>query len=229
MLEIRQGSAVTLQVGPFLDISDGNTELPGLTINQADILLSKIGAAYAQKTEATPAAHSDGGMYTVLLDTTDTATLGRLQLKVHVTGALYVFHDFLVVSQDYYDAKYGPNLDAFKADVSALATQASVDGIPTNPLLTNDVRLDNLDATITSRASQVSVDNLNPATVADFMTYPIEGAITFEQLQRIISAACAGVSTGGGTTFRDLNNTTNRIVSSVDVNNNRTVVVVDGT
>lgn len=41
--------------------------------------------------------------------------------------------------------------DAFKSDVSGLASQASVDAIPTNPLLATDSRLNNLDATISSR------------------------------------------------------------------------------
>ena len=35
----------------------------------------------------------------------------------------------------------------------AAASQTSVDAIPTNPLLTNDVRLDNIDATISSRST----------------------------------------------------------------------------
>lgn len=42
--------------------------------------------------------------------------------------------------------------DDLKADVSALASQVSVDAIPINPLLTNDVRLDNLDVAISTRS-----------------------------------------------------------------------------
>jgi len=41
--------------------------------------------------------------------------------------------------------------EASKADVSGLATAVAVGAIPTNPLLTDDARLDNLDATIGSR------------------------------------------------------------------------------
>ena len=53
---------------------------------------------------------------------------------------------------------FGKFLDA---QVSTRATQASVNNIPTNPLLTSDSRLNTLDANISSRATQTSVDNLN--------------------------------------------------------------------
>lgn len=55
-----------------------------------------------------------------------------------------------------------------KADVSALASQATVDAIPTNPLLTNDARLDNLDATISSRladADYTAPDNAGISSI----------------------------------------------------------------
>jgi hypothetical protein len=51
--------------------------------------------------------------------------------------------------------------DAFKADVSGLATATAVSAIPTNPLLTTDARLNNLNATIGSRLA--SVDYTAPA------------------------------------------------------------------
>lgn len=59
---------------------------------------------------------------------------------------------------------------ATKASQSSVNTvQSSVSAIPTNPLLTSDVRLNNLDATISSRLSQVGFDvikgaGFNPAT-----------------------------------------------------------------
>lgn len=129
MIELRQGTIATVNIGPFVDQTDGNTEEVALTITQADVLLSKNGGAFTQKTEATSATHDDGGYYQVALDTTDTGTLGSLKLKVHMSGALYVFDEFMVVSQDYYDGKYGANLNGFKADVSALALEASVQAI----------------------------------------------------------------------------------------------------
>jgi hypothetical protein len=54
--------------------------------------------------------------------------------------------------------------DAFKADVSA---------IPTNPLLTNDVRLDNLDATVSSRLATSGYTAPNNAGIAAIPTNPL--------------------------------------------------------
>ena len=45
------------------------------------------------------------------------------------------------------------NPNDLKADVSSLATSAQVGNIPTNPLLTTDARLNNLDATVSSRST----------------------------------------------------------------------------
>lgn len=45
--------------------------------------------------------------------------------------------------------------------VSTKASQTSVNGIPTNPLLVTDSRLNTLDANISSRSNQTSVDNIN--------------------------------------------------------------------
>ena len=53
---------------------------------------------------------------------------------------------------------FGSNLDA---KVSLRATQASVNAIPTNPLLTTDSRLNTLDANISTRATQTSITALD--------------------------------------------------------------------
>lgn len=55
----------------------------------------------------------------------------------------------------------------------------------------------------------------------------IEGTITAAELVKLISAALAGKISGAGTstvTIRDVNDTTNRIVATVDANGNRTAV-----
>jgi hypothetical protein len=58
--------------------------------------------------------------------------------------------------------------DDFKADVSSLASQASVDAIPTNTVLATDARLDNLDAAVSTRlsaASYVAPDNAGVSAI----------------------------------------------------------------
>lgn len=72
---------------------------------------------------------------------------------------------------------------------------------------------------------------LSAAAVDAILDDIIEGTLTLRQAQRIMLAALAGKSAGGGTgtiTYRDLADTKNRISATVDANRNRTVVTRDG-
>jgi hypothetical protein len=63
------------------------------------------------------------------------------------------------------DTKIGtPSTASVVGDIATRASQTSVNAIPTNPLLTTDSRLDNLDATISSRASQSQVASIQNNT-----------------------------------------------------------------
>ena len=65
--------------------------------------------------------------------------------------------------------------DTFKADVSNLATQSSVNNIPTNPLLSDDSRLDNLDTPISTRSVFNSYsDEVNVGKVKNFEVVNID-------------------------------------------------------
>ena len=104
---LKQSTAVDVLIGPFVDSTDGDTEETALTINQADVRLSKNGQTAAQKNDVTAAAHDADGMYNCELDATDTDTVGQLTVYVHVAGALMVRHDFQVIEEVVYDALYG--------------------------------------------------------------------------------------------------------------------------
>lgn len=59
---------------------------------------------------------------------------------------------------------------------------------------------------------------------------PIETGFNLKQILRLIAAATAGKLSGAGTTtisIRDINDTKNRIVATVDANGNRTAVTKD--
>ena len=90
-------------LGPFVDEDDGKTAETGLTIAQADVRLSKNGANMAQKNESTSCTHDEIGIYSCPLDTTDTATLGLLDVMIHESGALPVHQTYLVVTANWYD------------------------------------------------------------------------------------------------------------------------------
>lgn len=104
---LRQSTATTAKIGPFLDETDGKTAEPGLTISQADVRLSKNGGNFAQKNDATSCTHDELGYYDCPLNATDTGTLGRLKLAVHEAGALPIWHDYMVMPANVYDSLFG--------------------------------------------------------------------------------------------------------------------------
>jgi len=128
MLYLKQSTAVTVKIGPFVDSTDGVTAETGLTISQADVRLSKNGADIAQKTEATSCTHDEIGVYNCPLDATDTGTLGRLQLWVAEAGALPVFHEFMVCPANVWDSLFGADaLQVHANEITAgLITAAAI-------------------------------------------------------------------------------------------------------
>jgi lipoprotein-anchoring transpeptidase ErfK/SrfK len=62
--------------------------------------------------------------------------------------------------------------------------------------------------------------------------YTVEDGLTFDEMFRVQHSALTGKVTGAGTTterFRDIADTKDRIIYTVDANGNRTAVVQDGT
>lgn len=112
---VKQSTATTLALGPFVDSTDGVTAETGLTISQADIRLSKNGGAFAQTNNAAGATHMENGYYSVPLDTTDTNTLGRLKVCVNESGALPVWMDLHVAPANVWDSLFGA--DKLEVDV----------------------------------------------------------------------------------------------------------------
>ena len=126
---LKQSTAVTVKVGPFVDATDGATAETGLTISQADVRLSKNGGNMAQKNSAAVCTHDELGVYDCALDATDTGTLGRLDLFVHEGGALPVWLEFMVLPANVYDSLVGGSdtlaVDVTAWDGTAVAAQAS--------------------------------------------------------------------------------------------------------
>lgn len=113
---LKQSTAATVKLGPFLDDTDGKTAETALTISQADIRLAKNGGDIAQSNNATGATHDELGYYDVPLDTTDTNTLGRLKIAVHESGALPVWQEFMVVPAQVWDSLFGADKLQVHAD-----------------------------------------------------------------------------------------------------------------
>ena len=78
MPKLNQSTATTIQLGPFLDKTDGVTEEVGLA---PGIEVSKAGAAFVARNSGDAVAHDAEGWYRVPLDATDVNTLGRFIVK----------------------------------------------------------------------------------------------------------------------------------------------------
>lgn len=102
MRVLRQSTAVSFAIGPFVD--SGNVPVTSLTIAAADVRLKKGSAAWASKNEASASAHQENGFYHCSLNTTDTNTQGSMRMAVNKSGAQVVWEDFMVLSQATYDA-----------------------------------------------------------------------------------------------------------------------------
>jgi hypothetical protein len=99
-----------------VDDTDGKTAEIALTIAQADMQLSKDGAAFAQKNAAGNATHDTDGWYSTTLNTTDTNTVGELYMQVIVAGALPVWVRYWIIEEAIYDAIYGASAAGFDAN-----------------------------------------------------------------------------------------------------------------
>ena len=142
---LKQSTAYTFRMGPFLDETDGKTAEALLTISQADVRLSKNGGNFAQKNESSSSSHDEIGYYIVVLDTTDTNTVGELLVAVHESGALPVFKTFQVVEEAIYDAIYGASADLI-TKVDAIDTV--VDAILVDTGTTLDTKINTIDTVV---------------------------------------------------------------------------------
>ena len=123
MRYLKQSTTVTIQMGPFLDKTDGVTEETALT---PGIEVSKAGAAFAARNSATAVSHDAEGWYRVELNATDTGTLGPLMVKAHDNAThLPVWHEFMVVPANYYDSIVAGS-DKLQVDIT------QIDGAATN-------------------------------------------------------------------------------------------------
>jgi len=94
-------------LGYFLDSTDGNTEETALTINNTDIKIWKSGATTLANKSSGGATHISNGVYYATLDATDTDTLGPLVIFSHVSGALAVRLECMVLASNVYDSIVG--------------------------------------------------------------------------------------------------------------------------
>lgn len=104
---MKQSTAKTIRLGPFVDATDGVTPETGLAAAMV-VYVSKNNGAFAARNSATAITYDRDGFYAVELDATDTNTLGELQVEVSlpVTHGP-VFRSYSVVPANVYESFYG--------------------------------------------------------------------------------------------------------------------------
>lgn len=189
--ELRANTAVDVLIGPFVDDTDGKTAETGLTLSQADIKLSKLGQALAQKNDDTAAAADANGYYNCELDATDTNTEGTLTLIVHESGALPVRHDFMVLAEAAWDSKYVAKDDGFM-DVN-IKTVGRAD--------TQETEANNLEAACANySATRGLTGTAVPAAAADAaggLVISAAGGLDVDAMNANVSAVLADTGTDG--------------------------------
>ena len=199
---LKQSTAATIKLGPFIDDTDGKTAETGLTIAQADIRLSKNGGDFAQTNNTAGATHDENGYYDIPLNATDTGTLGRLRVAVSKSGALPVWQDFLVVTANVYDTLC--STDSLDVNVTALAddiiTAAKFDESTAFPLKSAD--------TGSTAVARVGADGDTLETLSDQLDTKaseatltaIKGAGWTDETLVALMEAIEDISTGSGAT-----------------------------
>jgi hypothetical protein len=235
-LWLKQSTAVTLTIGPFVSSSDGFTAQTGLSLVQASIRLIKNGAAYAQKGETTAPAHQENGNYSCLLNTTDTGTLGVLRLHVNFTGALPVWLDMMVVPANVWDSMFGAsvlnvNVNTIAANaITASAIQADAitaakiaDGaIDANTFAAGAITSTTIATNAIDSAQLAAGAGTEIAAAVKALVVETAGSYTLGQALSIMLAVLAGRTSSAGATIATPDGSTTRVAATIDASNNRT-------
>jgi hypothetical protein len=215
---LRQSTAVTVALGPFVDQTDGFTLENALTITSTDCLLSKNGAAFAVPSDTGAATvMSTTGHYAKALNATDTNTLGILRVFVNEAGALPVWEDYTVVTQNTWDSFFAS--DRLQVDVEEIgagiitATAIAADAIGASELAADAA------TEIAAAVLAQTVDTFNTAVGS-----PLTTTATLKQALSILLGFAAGVTSANGATLSSPTGGATRITASIDGNNNRTAM-----
>lgn len=199
---LKQSTAATLVLGPFVDDTDGKTAETALTISQADVRLSKNAGTYAQKNDTGSASHMENGNYAVSLNTTDTNTLGRLRVSIHESGALPVWADFLIMPANVWDSLLSTDrLQVHAAEITddlitaaAIATDAiTSDALATSAL--NEIADATWDEALSGHATAGSTgEALSDASAGSATAAQIADAVWDEALSGHLTAGSTGAA-----------------------------------
>ena len=112
---LRQSTTQVIQFGPMVDKDDGVTLETGLATAMDNattgLRVSKDGAAFADRNDATAPAYDAMGCYRITLNGTDTGTVGNLRIIFEEAATcLPHWEDFAVIDANTFDALTGADL-----------------------------------------------------------------------------------------------------------------------
>jgi hypothetical protein len=257
MIYLRQSTASQeVPLGPFWDDLDGVTAETGLTIANTDIKVWKAGTTTLANKNSGGGTHISGGIYSAVLDATDTDTVGSGCLYVKVAGALGIRQEFCVLAANVYDsliagsasllvepasasitaAKFAANAidagalatDAVTEIQSGLATAASIAAL--NDLSAADVG-GAVAVELASYGAAVPGDIPTANAVADALLDRANAVDTYtpRQILRVLAAVLAGEITfaGNTATVSAIDGSKTRVTSETDAQEQRTNITVD--
>lgn len=100
---LRRSTETTVQLGPFVDATDGFTAETALVVAANQVELFKAGAVAAVDISTRAWQHISAGLYRVTLLATDLDQAGPLTIRARPTGARQVWHEFNVLAATSYD------------------------------------------------------------------------------------------------------------------------------
>ena len=106
---LKQSTAIDIRLGPFVDVTDAVTPETGITLGAADQaeILKSDGAATVAMAGTFAAVTGSDGWYDYTLSTTDTNTIGTLEIVVQDSSVcLPVMARFQVVEEAVYDIMF---------------------------------------------------------------------------------------------------------------------------
>lgn len=199
MRYLRQSTAATVTVGPFLSTADAVTPVTSLTAASTlggRAVSNGTGATFAPATFA----HDAGGDYLVALAAGDVPSAGRLRVSFRDPATfLPVWEDFTVLSAAVYDVLFGTvapsthNAAAVQALVAAgaVASVTGAVGSVTSPVTVGT----NNDKT----GYALAVAPPTAAAIADAVwDEPRTGHVSAATFGSYLDAAISGVAAGGG-------------------------------
>lgn len=215
---LKQSTAATLRLGPFVDETDAKTPETGLTIAQADVRLSKAGGAFAQKSDTGSATHDENGFYAVPVNTTDTGTVGRLRAFVLKSGALPVWQDYFILPAAIYDwltggaAPLTPTVAGRTLDVTATGAAGIDWGNVENPTTTvnlsgTTVSTSQAVASVSGSVGSVTAAVTLPTMPTDWITAAGVKADAVTKIQAGLSTYAGGDTSGTTTLLSRLTST----------------------